>query len=188
MSPAGIPMFYAAANERTAFLETYNPADKRAQHVTFGRFLTARKLRIVDLAAIPPVPSIFDANGFDSRHGLIFLHDLASEISKPIAHDGREHYEYVPTQIVAEYFRSVLKVNGMAIDGIAFRSSRKGAGVSYCVFADRDSCADDFRSKRTRFLFEKKERLLVLRGINRTTVAQCIALFTAPPVVLPKVR
>lgn len=36
---------------------------------------------------------------------MIFLDRFAHEVSKPVAPDALEHIEYVPTQIVTEYFR-----------------------------------------------------------------------------------
>ncbi len=187
MSPAGISMFYAAADEKTAFLETHNPRDTRSRCMTFGRFLAARKLRIVDLTEIPDVPSIFDEDRFYTRQGIIFLRQFAADISKPIERDGREHYEYVPTQVVAEYFRSVLKIDGKSIDGIAFRSSRRGAGISYCIFANQSGCFDDFRSPTPpQFRFERKRRCLVLDSVTRSSVAHYVSAY-ATPVAVPTV-
>jgi len=178
MSPAGISMFYGAEDERTAFLETFDPRDKRAKAVTFATFETARKLRILDLTQIPDLPSIFDETGFPQRSGIIFLRHLDDDISKPIARDGREHYEYIPTQIAAEYFRSVLKIDGNYIDGIAFKSSRSNAGISYCIFAGPNACADEFRSRKAApFSFSRKTRYLVLTSHSRRPVATCRTLY-----------
>ena len=178
MSPAGITMFYGADDEKTAFIETWAPRDKRSRFVTFGTFETARTLRILDLAKIPDIPSIFDEHNFDQRSGIIFLRHLAEDISKPIKHDGREHYEYVPTQVAAEYFRSVLKVDDHRVDGIAFQSSRKDAGVSYCIFAGPENCADSFRGNATRLPYESpSKRLLVLTDHQRKSVAECQSLY-----------
>ena len=182
MSPAGISMFYGAANEKTAFIETYDAHSLAKNSVTFGLFVTARKLRFLDLTAIPDLPSIFDEHRFHQRHGLIFLRHLRSDMAKPINRDGREHYEYVPTQIVAEYFRRVFKTKGKgAIDGIMFPSSRNGAGVCYCIFSTPQNCADDFRDKKAPvFSFDKKRRMLVLKSARKMTVAACQATFLNP--------
>lgn len=173
MSPAGIPMFYAASDERTSFLETYNSKDRRSQF-TFGTFKTARRLRILDLTRVPAVPDIFDEIGFGQREDIISLRHLAHDMSRPVPSDGREHYEYVPTQIAAEYFRSVLRVGGHRVDGIAFQSSRTGAATSYCLFADQAACADEFRSKEPRRPFEKRPaKILVLRNVTTDSIANC---------------
>jgi hypothetical protein len=49
-----------------------------------------------------PFPSLFDEQRRHLRAGLSFLHDFAADLAKPIEKDGREHIEYVPTQIVTE--------------------------------------------------------------------------------------
>lgn len=185
MSPAGISMFYGAADQVTAFLETHNPRDTRSRCMTFGRFLTARKLRIVDLTEIPDVPSIFDEDRFYTRQGIIFLQQFAADISKPIERDGREHYAYVPTQVVAEYFRSILMIDGKRMDGIAFRSSRPGAGICYCIFANQAGCFDDFRSSTPRRgRWERKRRCLVLDSVTQYSVAHCVSAY-ATPIAVP---
>jgi hypothetical protein len=178
MSPAGIAMFYAAEDEKTAFLETYDPKEAHMCLMTFGRFLTARSLKLLDLTSIPDVPSIFDEARFETREEIIFLHQLAEDISKPIERDDRVHYEYVPTQIVAEYFRSVFKSAREYIDGVAFKSSRKGAGISYCIFTDSNGCFDSFRDKKApKFSFDKKRRVLVLENVSCKLISNCTAMY-----------
>lgn len=148
MSPAGIPMFYGAENIKTAFLETFDPKVRRKRSFSIGRFETARKLRIADFSSVPNVPSMFDELQAERREELMFLNELAGDISKPIARDGKEHYEYVPTQIVSEYLRRVFRYNGSRLDGVAFKSSRTGAGISYCIFSNASGCSDSFRIAR----------------------------------------
>lgn len=62
MSPAGIPMFYGAANEKTAFVEIFDKKERAKNAVTFGTFKTNRSLRILDLTNLPGIPSIFDVS------------------------------------------------------------------------------------------------------------------------------
>lgn len=59
-----------------------------------------------------------------------------------IERDGREHYEYVPTQVVAEYFRRVFRQGNNSINGIVYSSSRKGAQRCYCLFATDEQCRE----------------------------------------------
>lgn len=107
MSLAGIPMFYGAEDESTAFIEIFDVGATSKATVTFASFETTRALRFLDLTDLPRIPSIFDEALYESRPPLIFLRHFQQDISKPVERDGREHYEYMPTQIVAEYFRHV---------------------------------------------------------------------------------
>jgi len=104
MSPAGIVMMYVSEDAGTALAET---VDQEGTYVV-GEFVTERGALILDLAELPETPSIFyevpDSMEYDPRQNLIFLHHIAREISRPIARDDRVHVEYVPTQVVTEFF------------------------------------------------------------------------------------
>lgn len=162
LSPAGIAMFYGAKDEQTAFAETFDPAVTAKNVITFATFRTTRPLLMLDLTNIPDIPSIFDEVRYNERPPLIFLHHFQSEVSKPIARDGRIHYEYVPTQIVAEYFRHICRERRHRIDGIIYNSSLNQTGVCYCMFGTADSCTDG--PKPT------KQHMLVLTGSKRATI------------------
>lgn len=143
MSPAGIPMFYGATAEKTAFEETYS-ADPEIPHVTFATFKTLRALRLLDLTTIPKVPSFFDTESAHVRMSLSFMHNFEADATQPIPNDHSVHYRYVPTQVVAEYFRSVFKMpDGGPIDGILFDSSKTPSGKCYTLFANCKHCTDD---------------------------------------------
>ncbi len=64
---------------------------------------------------------------------------VGKEISRPIARDDRIHIEYVPTQVVTEYVRNTLSVEGKPIDGIRYASSRNNSGTAIVLFADQDN-------------------------------------------------
>jgi hypothetical protein len=143
MSPAGIPMFYGADSEEAAFHETFNVTAKKKKVVTFATFKTLRRLRMLDLTALPGVPSLFDKRRHRKRMPLIFMNAFARDLSAPIAHDDRVHYEYVPTQVVAEYFRHVFVLReNKRVDGLIFRSSQSRGGICYTLFATAEDCSD----------------------------------------------
>jgi hypothetical protein len=130
-------MMYVPQDAATALAET---VDREATYVV-GEFGIERDVIILDLAELPETPSIFyevpDSMEFDPRQRLIFLQEIADEISRPIARDDRVHVEYVPTQVVTEFLRTVATWNGNRIDGIRYRSSRRSDGSSLVLFADQ---------------------------------------------------
>lgn len=143
MSPAGIPMFYGAFDVPTALAETFDPAIHVYQLMSIGTFRPLRELNVLDLAELPPIPSVFDADGRELIHPLRFLHSFANDISQPIARDGHEHIEYVPTQIVTEYFRRIFRTkNDLPLDGIVYRSSRNPDGRAFVLFCENQQCVD----------------------------------------------
>ena len=144
MSPSGIATFYGAFDEATAMHETTPGRWPEGRDVTVGVFRTARPFAVLDLPTLPPVPSLFDEEKREVRPLLIFLDRFAAEVSKPIERDEREHLEYVPTQIVTEYFRHAFTAEqGLDVDGIVYRSAMNSDGKCIVLFVDNDDCVDD---------------------------------------------
>ena len=145
MSPAGIVMFYGALGQRTALREVYDPcrADDGEVELTVGQFVTTADFAVVDLTNVPPVPSMFDQERRHLRSGVMFLHRFVDEVKLPVTKDGREHVEYVPTQVVTEYFRHAFRVaDGTAIRGILYPSSMEPGGVCCVLFFENDQCSE----------------------------------------------
>lgn len=141
MSPAGIAMFYGAFDIDTSRAETVDPQLHAGQVLSIGTFQPLRDLRMLDLADLPDIPSLFDESGHSGIHPLRFLHAFAQDIVQPIQRDGREHIDYVPTQIATEYFRRVfLDSNGEQIDGIIYDSSREHGGRAFVLFCENEQC------------------------------------------------
>ncbi|TAJ11903.1 RES domain-containing protein [Patescibacteria group bacterium] len=143
MSPAGVPMFYGAFELETAKAETLDPAQHAGQTMSIGTFRALRDLRLLDLAELPDLPSVFDMENHYLIHPLRFLHAFAEDLAKPIARDGREHIEYVPTQIVTEYFRRVFQGAAKAqLDGLIYRSARQAGGKAFVLFCENAQCVE----------------------------------------------
>lgn len=141
MSPAGIPMFYGAFNAKTAFDETVSLKDDLQTRATIGQFKLVKPIKVVNLTQLPAVPSLFDEEQRTWRQSIFFLREFIDDLSKPIIKDGREHIDYVPTQIVTEYIRHIFKLeNGTKICGIVYPSSRDTNGKACVLFADQANC------------------------------------------------
>jgi hypothetical protein len=130
MSPAGIVMTYVSEDAATALDET---ADEPGTYA-IGQFQALRDITILDLAQLPPIPSLFaeisDTLPHDPHEALRFVHRLADDISRTIARDDRVHIEYVPTQVVTEFLRTAKLPGEVKLDGIRYRSSRRDGGIS----------------------------------------------------------
>ena len=169
MSPAGISLLYVSGDPNTAVVEG------RSGHLaetsfTIAEFENIRPLRILDLSTIETVPSLFDPDRRHMRMALIFLRHFAEEIAKPIS-DIEKPYEYVPTQVMTEYFRHLfhqpreIRIPSFPLpfedvskpypsppstyvetypqlDGIAFRSCKRIGGVNYTLFIEPQMCGD----------------------------------------------
>ena len=143
MSPPGIVMFYAGDEVETALREVAkNPAEDMGRYA-IGKFRTLREAKILDLTSIPPVPSIFepvpDSLEYNPRPPLIFLNYFVAALSKPIARDDSVYVEYIPSQVVTEYFRTGFVHEGAPLAGIRYRSARHPGGRSLVMFASQDN-------------------------------------------------
>lgn len=142
MNPEGISVFYAALDEMTALKEIYNG---RKSQATIGTFYNLRKLNVIDISGIPstPLPSLFDIEKKAERTSLLFLKKFTDEITSHVNDD--DMLAYIPTQVVAEYFRHVFRTdNGrQKIDGIIYPSSINKGGKCIVLFYDSTHCSDD---------------------------------------------
>jgi hypothetical protein len=74
----------------------------------------------------------------------------------PVVGDLFEHVEYVPTQIVTEFFRHAFREHdGSAIDGIRYPSSKNRGGANVVLFTSSSGCVDatdGWRERRSALL------------------------------------
>ena len=149
MSPAGIPMFYGSMDEKTAIAEICDKKDRSNKYITVATFKTLKKLTVIDLTDLPELPSLFDKEKRHLRTPLKFLRSFLLDFSKPIKKDDddREHIEYVPTQVVTEYFRHVFRQGPKKIEGIIYQSAQKRNGKSCVLFCDSEKCIQDNKVK-----------------------------------------
>jgi RES domain-containing protein len=133
MNPAGIPYLYVALEEATALAETVSSPPVE---VVVAAFTSSRELTVIDLTALPPLPSIFDETRQMEREGLMFLQAFVREISIPVTKDGAEHVDYVPSQVVCEYFAQVFRFANCAgrIDGLLYPSAVRPNGKNLVLF------------------------------------------------------
>jgi hypothetical protein len=82
------------------------------------------------------VPSAFEPEGVSANyHVLEFLHAFVGALTAAVIKDGREHIEYVPSQVVTEYVRYRLPAKlGKPVHGILYRSSRQKGGIGCVLF------------------------------------------------------
>jgi len=131
MSPAGISYFYLAKDRETALAEVIGKPPCR---LAIGRFSLHRSLCLLDLTQLPSV-SVFDDKHRLKYDAYCFLSEFALLISQPVEKDGREHIEYVPTQVLSEYFAKIYKQpDGNPLDGMVYFSAAREAGVNIVLF------------------------------------------------------
>lgn len=138
MSPAGIPMFYGAATRETALAEV---ADEPG-HFAIGRFEVQRDAMVLDVRVAPPVPSLFDPEHARDRPISMFMHSFIADFRAPIDRQRMPHVDYLPTQIITEYFRTMVLDEEAPVEGVIYASTRDG-GDAVVLFAENEDVVDD---------------------------------------------
>ncbi len=140
MSPEGIPMFYGAYEKETVLAEIYSAEQECA---TVAEFSLQRPIQVLDLT-IPfrrALPSLFDKEKRAQRYPLLFLRRFAEAISKPTR--GQDGIEYVPSQVVTEFFKHVYRTrDGIKLDGIVYKSAKRENGRCIVLFIGKEGCAE----------------------------------------------
>jgi hypothetical protein len=137
MSPAGIVMFYGSDDRDTAVAEI---DDDPRMSLAVGTFKTARDATVLDLTRLPNRLGFFEQQSDSDdrdRHAIEFLHRFVKSLAMKVERGEREHIDYVPTQVVTEWFRTTFRHRGKAIDGIRYMSAQRFRGKSLVLFADR---------------------------------------------------
>ncbi|MEM5299906.1 RES family NAD+ phosphorylase [Burkholderia sp. JPY481] len=165
MSAAGISAFYGAFDRETTIRETASGITEPAA-ATLGTFRALRDLRLVDLTNVPHLPSIFDSEFRGLRPGIRFLRGFLNDFTAPVVKDGREHIDYVPTQVIAEYLRFIHRdQEGRPIDGILYnRAQHEGAQACVLFFGPEGACDPGEETGRTALVLESAVRLELAPG------------------------
>lgn len=133
MNPAGISYLYCAIDEATALGETVSGPPVE---VAIGRFASTMPLTVLSLCDLPPFPSIFDEGARSTLEVLKFLEAFIAEISMPVKKDGSEHIDYLPSQVVSEWFAQVFQPSREVsrLDGILYPSAVVEGGRNLVLF------------------------------------------------------
>lgn len=154
MSPAGISMFYGAFEETTAAAEVFDKNQIVIKPlITIGEFSVSKKLFIIDFTDLPPIPSIFDKEHRNDYYMILFFHSFIENLSQDIKRDNRIHIDYVPTQILTEYFRYVLpEYSPISIDGLIYKSSKNITGKCCVLFFDNEESKEYLELMNTKII------------------------------------
>ncbi len=116
MNPPGIPMFYGSEDPRIAVDEV------GSDRSSLATFITEKSCRLLDLASLPKVPSIFSDVTRREFFALTFLRQFTQVIMQPVEREERTVLDYLPTQVFSEFLRD-REVDGGSIDGVRYPSA-----------------------------------------------------------------
>lgn len=140
LSPKGIPCFYGAFTQETAVAEV-RPAIHSL--IVSCQFKLRRPIKVIDLTVFREVKDYkpFDKR-YAARHKLFrFLNEFLKELETPISPENTD-LDYLPTQVVAEYFQHHMEAASEEIEGIIFYSSQRKKGKNIALFNDASKCLE----------------------------------------------
>lgn len=128
-NPKGIPYLYLATNQDTAVAEVRPWV---GSYVSVAQFTLKREIRVINCTSDDHGLNLYSQEPDPHERERAVWRDIDRGFSQPVT-PSDDTADYVPTQIIAELFRS----NGL--DGVAYRSSL-GPGHNLALF-DLDSTA-----------------------------------------------
>ena len=131
MNPAGISYCYLAFERETALAETVvGPAS-----ATIATFSLRYDVVVLDLKTPCPIPSVFDRDQQGARQEATFLMRFGKQIAMRVSKDGREHVDYVPSQVVSEFVAEIFRAtDGSRLAGMVYPSTIQANGSNLVLF------------------------------------------------------
>ncbi len=145
MNPPGIPYFYGADSETTALAEIA----KDPGLYSLACFETERPAPVLDLRLVRRAPRRTrnaDYEAVQQYEDLKVLHWFAHTIAQPVPRDSAQHVEYVPTQVLAEFFRTY-EFFDPPLEGIRFLSAQDPNGSNVVLFTGQEAFHGTARSR-----------------------------------------
>ncbi|MFH3182433.1 RES family NAD+ phosphorylase [Klebsiella aerogenes] len=152
MSAKGISVFYGASSVETAISEIRPPV---GCNVVTAKFNVIRPLRLINLSALESIlehGSKFDPDFIRRREQAAFLRTLTNRIVKPVL-PGEEDFNYIPTQVIAEYLADpdLFDLDGILYPSVQLSGTKetdsynvvlfhKASRVHYQALPERKDC------------------------------------------------
>jgi len=136
MNPPAISYGYFAYSERTAVLEV---CETPPTELSLGNFKLKTPVMAIDLTCIPNPPSIFDVEKMLDRDAILFFKSFVNAIATPVAKKGKQVIDYVPSQILSEYFYQIFRIKAdQLIGALLYPSSLDPGGINIVIFPPRN--------------------------------------------------
>lgn len=158
-NPIGIPIFYGSFDEDTAEKELY-PTEK---YVVVGEFHVFGSIKILDLTAVDTLDISDDSGDSDSfeKYAREFLIGFSKSLSSEVL--DKLELDYVPTQIVSEYFYKI-GLKNFNIRGIKYRSSKNHNSSNIVLFFKNEDCVNPTNKKSNSLVLTSRN--VYLRDFN----------------------
>jgi hypothetical protein len=107
-------------------------------NITVAKFRLVREMTLIDLTKIPDFPPFYDIARAPEFEFIAFLNHFVEAISQPVTRTGSEPLDYLPSQVVSEFFSQIATIDGSPVSGIAYRSTVVEGGINVVIFPARE--------------------------------------------------
>ena len=129
VNPLGINYLYLADDRVTTLNEVRAGA---YDYVTIGEFILKEDITIIDFTLLEQI-SPFTGDALQLAINMDHLKKISNEIAKPLRRsDGS--LDYLPTQYIADFIKSVKYDDGKSYEGIKYKSTLYQEGYNIAVF------------------------------------------------------
>ena len=151
INPVGISELYTTVGSDDIADDTALHEIRAGMHdyVTFGKITLDKTITVADLSKISEI-SPFDIDAEDLllfAANLEILDGMARDIAKPMRR-GDNPLEYIPSQYIAEFIKSLDEEQGGPYDGVMYNSTLRKGGVNLCLFAPEKYACDRTYTKQ----------------------------------------
>lgn len=130
VNPEGINYLYLAAENKTAISEVRAAA---YDYVTVGEFILNEDVTVVDFTEIDKISPFSGINILQLAINIEHLNKINTEIAKPLRRNDSQ-LEYLPTQYIADFIKSLQSKGGQRYAGIKYKSTLHMEGFNMAFF------------------------------------------------------
>jgi len=130
VNPEGINYLYLAAENKTAISEVRAAA---YDYVTVGEFILKEDVIVVDFTEIDKISPFSGIDVLQLAINIEHLNKINTEIAKPLRRN-ESPLEYLPTQYIADFIKSLQSKNGQRYAGIKYKSTLHTEGFNMAFF------------------------------------------------------
>ncbi|MFD1065674.1 RES family NAD+ phosphorylase [Oceanobacillus locisalsi] len=133
VNPEGINYLYLAAENKTAISEVRAAA---YDYVTVGEFILEEDVTVVDFTEIDKISPFSGIDVLQLAINIEHLNKINIEIAKPLRRNDSP-LEYLPTQYIADFIKSLQSKNGQRYAGIKYKSTLHMEGFNIAFFDEK---------------------------------------------------
>ncbi|UYZ22528.1 RES family NAD+ phosphorylase [Mesobacillus jeotgali] len=130
VNPLGINYLYLSEDIKTTLYEVRAGA---YDYVTVGEFILKEDITIIDFTSLDKISPFTDISITQLAINKNHLKKISNEIAKPLRR-ADSTLDYLPTQYIADFIKSIIHKDGKSYKGIKYKSTLSEYGYNIAIF------------------------------------------------------